>query len=491
MSATSTPAETDAPGFAPFQREDATHDGVLRAGRRRLSSKRRGDLAMEYRGVRSARPAVRRAHPDPAQRRRARRSACASFRSSISRSRRARTRASARSATRRSARRSSFRTAQRLRARLRLRRDQPRRACDRDDADALLRRPGARHPYARDGRDRRARRRRPRDDGRRVAAFCRRRRASARRRGADRHRVRTGQEPRRGARGGGDGFRSPRPRPTSPRPAPPGPSGSARSRSAPTGRISTGWSTPGCPISSTPRGSGAASGRTSAAARPAIATSFRTCLPLALLEPRLARAQIVLHASQQFREGDVLKWWHRAPNGGTGLGQRTKASDPHLWLPYVLARYVREHGRRERARRGDALPRRRGGAGQRGDLDRHPARLARDRHGLRARAARHRLHPRAPRRERPAAAQGRRLERRHRRARPPRDRHQRLDGLLPRQRARRLHPARRGEGRRGFRRASARRRSRASARRSRSAGGAIITCSTSPTTARFSISRTR
>jgi cyclic beta-1,2-glucan synthetase len=54
----------------------------------------------------------------------------------------------------------------------------------------------------------------------------------------------------------------------------------------------------------------------------------------------------VLHASQQFREGDVLKWWHRAPGGGTGLGQRTKASDPHLWLPYVLARYVRESGDR-------------------------------------------------------------------------------------------------------------------------------------------------
>jgi cyclic beta-1,2-glucan synthetase len=67
-------------------------------------------------------------------------------------------------------------------------------------------------------------------------------------------------------------------------------------------------------------------------------------LPLALIEPRLTRAQIVLHASQQFREGDVLKWWHRAPGGGTGLGQRTKAADPHLWLPYVLARYVRQTG---------------------------------------------------------------------------------------------------------------------------------------------------
>ena len=69
-------------------------------------------------------------------------------------------------------------------------------------------------------------------------------------------------------------------------------------------------------------------------------------LPLALIEPRLTRAQIVLHASQQFREGDVLKWWHRAPGGGTGLGQRTKAADPHLWLPYVLARYVHATGDR-------------------------------------------------------------------------------------------------------------------------------------------------
>ncbi|MGA2044222.1 MAG: glycosyl transferase family 36 [Roseiarcus sp.] len=67
-------------------------------------------------------------------------------------------------------------------------------------------------------------------------------------------------------------------------------------------------------------------------------------LPLIFIEPRLARKQIVLHAGQQFLEGDVLKWWHRAPNGKTGLGQRTKASDPHLWLPYVLSRYVAATG---------------------------------------------------------------------------------------------------------------------------------------------------
>ncbi len=67
-------------------------------------------------------------------------------------------------------------------------------------------------------------------------------------------------------------------------------------------------------------------------------------LPLVFIEPRLTRAQIVLHASQQFPEGDVLKWWHRAPDGRTGLGQRTKASDPHLWLPYVATRYVAATG---------------------------------------------------------------------------------------------------------------------------------------------------
>ena len=67
-------------------------------------------------------------------------------------------------------------------------------------------------------------------------------------------------------------------------------------------------------------------------------------LPLILTEPRLTRAQIVLHAGQQFPEGDVVKWWHRAPGGGTGVAQRTLASDPHLWLPYVLERYVRQTG---------------------------------------------------------------------------------------------------------------------------------------------------
>ena len=67
-------------------------------------------------------------------------------------------------------------------------------------------------------------------------------------------------------------------------------------------------------------------------------------LPLIFTQPELARRQILLHAGQQFREGDVLKWWHQAVMGGTGIGQRTSSGDPHLWLPYVTARYVAASG---------------------------------------------------------------------------------------------------------------------------------------------------
>ena len=67
-------------------------------------------------------------------------------------------------------------------------------------------------------------------------------------------------------------------------------------------------------------------------------------LPLIWIWPALAREQILTHAAVQFREGDVLKWWHPAARGGIGLGQRSRASDPHLWLPYVTAQYVTASG---------------------------------------------------------------------------------------------------------------------------------------------------
>ncbi len=67
-------------------------------------------------------------------------------------------------------------------------------------------------------------------------------------------------------------------------------------------------------------------------------------LPLMFLAPELARRQILLHAARQFLEGDAVKWWHTAPGGGTGLADRTHASDPHLWLPFVAMRYVEATG---------------------------------------------------------------------------------------------------------------------------------------------------
>ncbi len=56
--------------------------------------------------------------------------------------------------------------------------------------------------------------------------------------------------------------------------------------------------------------------------------------------PLICRNQLLLHAEQQFLEGDVLHWWHPP----TGRGIRSKITDDRLWLPYVLDFYLASTG---------------------------------------------------------------------------------------------------------------------------------------------------
>jgi cellobiose phosphorylase len=55
------------------------------------------------------------------------------------------------------------------------------------------------------------------------------------------------------------------------------------------------------------------------------------------VDPKLCRKQILLHARHQFKEGDVLHWWHPP----TGRGIRSKITDDRLWLPYAVEFYLK------------------------------------------------------------------------------------------------------------------------------------------------------
>ena len=65
---------------------------------------------------------------------------------------------------------------------------------------------------------------------------------------------------------------------------------------------------------------------------------------LTWVDPALARKQILLHASQQFIEGDVFHWFFTLTDGRSAFSCRSHASDNLLWLAWGTVEYVRITG---------------------------------------------------------------------------------------------------------------------------------------------------
>lgn len=62
------------------------------------------------------------------------------------------------------------------------------------------------------------------------------------------------------------------------------------------------------------------------------------------VDPALARQQLVLHAAQQFPEGDTAHWFFLQQDGRTGFLSRSYASDNLLWLGWGVGEYIRMTG---------------------------------------------------------------------------------------------------------------------------------------------------
>ncbi|MDP3730108.1 MAG: hypothetical protein Q8R14_01095 [Candidatus Omnitrophota bacterium] len=62
------------------------------------------------------------------------------------------------------------------------------------------------------------------------------------------------------------------------------------------------------------------------------------------IDPALARRQIILHASQQFIEGDVFHWFFTLTDGRTAFSCRSHASDNPLWIAWAAGEYIRTTG---------------------------------------------------------------------------------------------------------------------------------------------------
>ena len=63
---------------------------------------------------------------------------------------------------------------------------------------------------------------------------------------------------------------------------------------------------------------------------------------LLVIESASARERILDACRHQYREGDVMHWWH--PGGAADRGVRTRCSDDLLWLCWALGAYTAATG---------------------------------------------------------------------------------------------------------------------------------------------------
>ncbi len=57
---------------------------------------------------------------------------------------------------------------------------------------------------------------------------------------------------------------------------------------------------------------------------------------VAVIQPEIARKQILINAAHQFPEGDVFHWWHEKNR----FGLRSKYKDDYLWLVFATLHYI-------------------------------------------------------------------------------------------------------------------------------------------------------
>lgn len=72
---------------------------------------------------------------------------------------------------------------------------------------------------------------------------------------------------------------------------------------------------------------------------------LQDCCAALLFNPEITKAHIYRSAAHQFKEGDVMHWWHQLPpRDGGSKGVRTRCSDDMLWLPYTVCEYIEKTG---------------------------------------------------------------------------------------------------------------------------------------------------